>query len=174
MHTFSEFIKFLRNGWEPLVGRMQPSGHQSLLEFKTPCFSLCILHYSYCYWEMWQILKLTVTSHSITQHCRFLLTASFLHLSVLFLLFFFLREFTIPMNTYSCPALPALWNKGLIGWCRAVVTLLSSNQSFRQLLSHLPPCSFPSLSSSLFSSPRTCLSSGTSFSGCWCWQHVGM
>lgn len=40
------------------------------------CFSLCVLRYSYCYSEMWQIVELAVTSDSATQHCRFPLAAS--------------------------------------------------------------------------------------------------
>lgn len=47
----------------------------------------------------------------------------------------FLWEFTMQTDTHSGSALPALWNKGLIGWCQAVVPLLSLNQSFQQLLS---------------------------------------
>lgn len=72
----------------------------------------------------------------------------------------------------SCSA--SLWNKNLIGCSRAVVILLSLNQSFRQLILHLPPCLYSSLSSSLPPSPRTCLSCGTCFSGCLCWQHVDL
>lgn len=40
------------------------------------CFSLCVLRYSYCYSEMWQIVELKVTFDSATQHCRFPLAAS--------------------------------------------------------------------------------------------------
>lgn len=49
---------------------------------------------------------------------------------------------------HSCPALAAMWNKSLIGWCPAVVPPLSLNQSPMQLrsssllLSSPPLCSF--------------------------------
>lgn len=55
---------------------------------KNPCSTLCILCHSYCYSEVWEMLKHTLMSDIIRWHCRFLLTACFLHLSLLFLLFF--------------------------------------------------------------------------------------
>lgn len=52
------------------------------------CFSLCVLRYSYCYSEMWQIVELAVTSDSATQHCRFPLATSH-HLCFFSPFFFF-------------------------------------------------------------------------------------
>lgn len=89
---------------------------------------------------------------------------------------FILREFTIPSNTHSCSALPAPrpppthpsflpspWAKILIGWRRAVVTLLSLNQSFCQCLWHLLPSSLS------LATRRVCLPPpGTRLSGRTC------
>lgn len=122
---------------------------------------------------MWQILKHTVTPDSVTQHCSFLLTSSFLELFPLFFSYF--SSENIPSWKHivlSCSA--SLQNKSPIGCSLAVVILFSSNQSFRQLLLHLPPCFYSSLSSPLPPSPKTCLSCGTCFYGCLCWQHVDL
>lgn len=105
-----------------------------------------------------------------TQHFRFLLTAFFLQL--IFFYFFPQRMYHSPQHIVLCCS-ASLQNKSLIGCSLAVVILLSLNQSFRQLLLHLPPCFYSSLSSSL-PPPRTCLSCGTCFSGCSCWQHADL
>lgn len=85
---------------------------------------------------------------------------SFFFLSFLFL---FLPSKNLPCRQTHTHTSPTSWNKGLIGWCWAVVTLPSLNQSFSQLLRLPPPFLFLVLSP-VFLFSLTCLSSGTSFS----------
>lgn len=107
-----------------------------------------LLHPSLFLWLCTDVTDLQTHSdiwqHNATPHA----SSHFLPSPLSF--FWFLSSESLPCrrNTPSRPALPALWNKGLIGWCRAVVTLLSLNQSFQQLLSRRHRFPFPSPSSS--------------------------
>lgn len=145
-----------KSGWLDVAKTKTKTKHN-------PCLTLCILRHSCCYSEMWDSQTHSdVWHHNVTlqvsSYCP--VSPPFSSISLIFLSL--LWEFTIPTNIlWSCSA--GLVKQGLIGWRRAVVTLLSLNQSSRQLLSHLPPCSFPSLSSSPLPPPSTRLSSPTGF-----------
>lgn len=128
------------------------------------CFSLCVLRYSYCYSEMWQIVKLKVTFDSATQHCRFPLAASH-HLCFLsFFSSFPLRIYYADRHTlWICSA--SLVKQGsdwMMPGCRSSALLKSIFPAAALALASV----LLSLDGFLFLSFLTRLTSWTSLAGC--------